>query len=375
MTRASVSTHPTISLVTPNHNGAAFLRRAVESVLSQGYPALEYVVIDAASTDGSRAILEEYREALTALIIEPDEGHAEALNKGFARTTGEIMGWLNSDDVLLPGALHRLARAFAACPDAQWITGRATSCDAAGRLLAMEPAKIWTRSSFLSVRQGYIQQESTFWRRSLWEQAGAKLDTGYRLATDYELWARFFRHAPPFTLDAPLGCFRLRDGQRSVTQKSAYEAEAGAVRKREQALSAEDARGTAEPSRLIGSRTGRLERAAAPQACTAEEPKAETGPGASLKRNVGFLLAAGAAVPAVMAATVSAQGAAGAVLAALAGVVTVLGLGLGALIIKLRRIITAQNAQLDRLNQLAAEQDLRLLLLEQADSERSSGGG
>ena len=123
---------PVFSIVTPNWNGRPYLRQCLDSVFSQNYPALEYIVVDGESTDGSSLVLEEYRDRLHKLICERDTGHADALNKGFAASSGEIMGWINSDDVILPGTLSFVARLFELYPDIEWITGRPSSMNADG---------------------------------------------------------------------------------------------------------------------------------------------------------------------------------------------------------------------------------------------------
>ncbi|MCW5724826.1 MAG: glycosyltransferase [Maricaulaceae bacterium] len=221
------------SLVTPNRNGRTWLRQCMDSVLDQEYPLLEYIVVDGDSTDGSRILIEEYRNRLARIICEPDTGHADALNKGFAAATGDIMGWINSDDVMLPGALAFVARVFETRPDIEWITGRPSSMNADGDMEWTGHTHPWSRLRFLCGDCRWIQQESTFWRRRLWERAGGRLDTGFQLANDFELWARFFRHAELYSIDRLLGCFRLRPGQRSILHKTRYEAEMLQILKRE----------------------------------------------------------------------------------------------------------------------------------------------
>lgn len=224
---------PVFSIVTPNWNGRPYLRQCLDSVFSQNYPALEYIVVDGESTDGSSLVLEEYRDRLHKLICERDTGHADALNKGFAASSGEIMGWINSDDVILPGTLSFVARLFELYPDIEWITGRPSSMNADGEIEWMGQARPWSRLRFLTGDYRWIQQESTFWRRSLWERAGGQLDTAYALANDFELWCRFFRYAELHTVDRQLGCFRVRPGQRSVVYKARYESEAERILTRE----------------------------------------------------------------------------------------------------------------------------------------------
>ncbi len=225
-----LNTLPRITLVTPSYNQAAWLERTLQSVLGQGYPNLEYGVVDGGSTDGSLEILERYRDKLSFCIVEPDKGMYDAIQKGFARSTGEIMGYLNSDDVLMPGALLTLARLFTDIGQAEWITGYRCAVDELGCAVALEPPKAWSAEAFV-LDHKWIQQESTYWRRSLWERAGATMRTDLKLAGDYELWYRFFRHAPLYSTDALIGGFRVRSkNQASLEQLEAYEAEAAELR-------------------------------------------------------------------------------------------------------------------------------------------------
>jgi glycosyltransferase involved in cell wall biosynthesis len=227
---------PTISLVTPNFNGEAFLRETLESVLSQRYPSLQYVLIDGASTDRSLEIARAYEDGLDAIVSESDLGHADALNKGFRRTTGEIMGWINSDDVLLPGSLATIGALFATHPEIRWITGKqGVILETGERAPSMLPRR-FTRHDFLRGDFMWIQQESTFWRRSLWDQAGGHIPTEFTLANDFELWMRFFRHERLVTVEADLGAFRRRPGQRSQVFADRYFEEIEKIRRRESML-------------------------------------------------------------------------------------------------------------------------------------------
>lgn len=228
-----MSSHPSISIVTPNYNGVQFLRECMELVLGQNYPRLQYVISDGASTDGSRLVFEQYRKELTALISEPDDGHADAINKGFSMTDGDIMGWINSDDILHPGCLSQVARIFETHPEVEWITGRPSAMNVRSEVYYAGPVRTWSRLRFLAGDHRWIQQESTFWRRSLWERAGGGLDTRLDLANDFDLWMRFFRHADLYSVDRMLGCFRVRPGQRSVDQLDQYKQEMRAVIQRE----------------------------------------------------------------------------------------------------------------------------------------------
>jgi glycosyltransferase involved in cell wall biosynthesis len=229
-------TLPSLSIVTPSFNQAAFLEATIHSVLSQNYPALEYVIVDGGSIDGSVEIIRRHEAQLASWTSEPDAGQYDAVNKGFARTSGEIMGWMNSDDLYLPGALSIVGEIFAAFPEVEWLTTlHAAVIDRTGRIVKMHPRPGYSRRGFMAgenlpsgshFASGWIQQESTFWRRTLWEKAGAHLDTSYKLAGDFELWARFYKHAELTGVGAPLAGFRRHGEQRSVQQEQAYLGEA-----------------------------------------------------------------------------------------------------------------------------------------------------
>ena len=233
---------PTISVVTPSFNQARYLERTLRSILDQGYPRLELVVVDGGSTDGSVEIIRAFESRLAWWVSEPDRGQYDAINKGFAHTSGEIMAWLNSDDLYTPWALHVVGELFARFPGVDWLTSlfqlvwddrdRAVACMRASgfnRRAFMRGENLVTRPRG---RGRWIQQESTFWRRSLWQRAGGRLDTTLTLAADFELWARYFAHADLVGVETPLAGFRAHGDQRSVTQREAYarEAEAALVR-------------------------------------------------------------------------------------------------------------------------------------------------
>src|SRR5262249_31682147 len=147
------------------------------SVASQAYPALEYVIQDAGSTDGTLEILRRHSGVVTHWESTPDAGQAAALNRAFARTTGEIMGYLNADDILLPGALHYVARAFADRPDVEVVYGHRILIDEDDREIGRwvlpphdDGALAWA---------DYVPQETLFWRRGLWERVGGSFDERY----------------------------------------------------------------------------------------------------------------------------------------------------------------------------------------------------
>ena len=221
----------TISIVTPSFNQADYLGEAMASVLEQDYPHVEYVVIDGGSTDGSVDIIRGHADRLHAWVSEPDRGHAHALNRGFARTSGEVMAWLNSDDKYHYGAFDIVAEIFGRFPEVRWITGIPTVWDEDGKLKSIHP-RDRNRFDYLLGKLGddlWIQQESVFWRRSLWEEAGGGLSEQYRFAIDTELWMRFFRHARLYHVRRQLSGFRSHGANRSTGNRSDYLREARAA--------------------------------------------------------------------------------------------------------------------------------------------------
>ena len=164
---------PKISIVTPSHNQGQLIEETIRSVLSQEYPNLEYIIIDGASTDNSVEIIKKYEQHLAYWVSEPDEGHAHALNKGFSRATGEIMAWINSDDKYLPWTFSVVAEVFNTHKDIEWITGYHSLWDIYGR--QVKALAVYKNIyDFLLGRYDWIQQESVFWRRSLWENYALK---------------------------------------------------------------------------------------------------------------------------------------------------------------------------------------------------------
>jgi glycosyltransferase involved in cell wall biosynthesis len=203
------TTWPRIALVTPVYNSARYLEQTIESVLEQRYPNLDYFIVDGGSTDGSTEIIKKYESRLSGWLSEPDNGMYDALNKGFARTSGEIMGWVSATDKLHPGGMTVVGSVFRDLPQVEWITGRRTAFSEEGETKRIDDVLVWSRWRFLmGASRRHIQQESTYWRRSLWERAGGYVDASRRSASDFELWLRFFRHERLYAVDALIGGFR-----------------------------------------------------------------------------------------------------------------------------------------------------------------------
>jgi glycosyltransferase involved in cell wall biosynthesis len=185
-----------ISIVTPSFNQAKFLEQTLRSVLDQSYQDLEYVVIDGGSTDGSVEIIRRYAHHLTYWRSEKDDGQADAVSQGFERCTGEIFGWLNSDDVLLPGCLRTVAQHFESAPNEECIAGGAVFLGKDGtplrRAFGVPFSRIGSSATFrmLLIAGCPFCQPATFWRRGAFVAAGG-LDTALQFSFDYDLYLRF----------------------------------------------------------------------------------------------------------------------------------------------------------------------------------------
>ncbi len=201
-----------ISLVTPSYNQGEFIARTIESVLSQrGDFELDYHVVDGASTDATVSILERYRDRLS-YVSEKDAGQVDAINKGLRRAQGDVIGWLNSDDVLLPGALAAVADAFRVRPELEWLHGRCEIIDAEDRTVRewvsrYKHARALRHSFDNLITENYVSQMTVFWRRSVQDQIGL-LDPSLNFAFDYDLWLRLARRSAPLYLPERLACFR-----------------------------------------------------------------------------------------------------------------------------------------------------------------------
>ncbi len=199
-----------ISIVTPNYNGAAFLEETIQSVLGQGYPNLEYIIIDGGSTDNSVEIIKRYEKHLAYWISEPDNGMYDAIKKGFEKSTGEIMAWINSDDIYHNKALFSVAEIFTKFSFIDWLLGIPTMFDEQGRTVDVRPFKKWSKYDYYLGEYKWIQQESIFWRRSLWKKVCNNFTTDLKYAGDLALWLSFFKHSSLYSVRFLIGGFRLR---------------------------------------------------------------------------------------------------------------------------------------------------------------------
>ncbi len=205
---------PTISIVTPSFRQGGYIARTIDSVINQNYPGLEYFVQDGGSEDQTLDILNSYSGRLSGWVSEKDSGQSQAINLGFMKTKGEIMAWLNSDDLLMPGTLNYVGNFFLNNPDVDVIYGH--------RILIDEQDKEIGRwilpghDDEILCWADFIPQETLFWRRSIWNKAGGGIDESFRFAMDWDLLIRF-RDAGARMVRVPffLGAFRIHEAQKT----------------------------------------------------------------------------------------------------------------------------------------------------------------
>jgi glycosyltransferase involved in cell wall biosynthesis len=186
-------TLPKITVVTPSYNQGQFLEQTIKSVLEQNYPDMEYIIMDGGSTDNSVEIIKKYADKLAYWQSCPDGGQSSAVNAGFARATGEILCWLNSDDQFCPNALNTVGQYFANHPECDWLGG--------GGIIRIDnqpdriilPGKIDFDSFLLDWGNNSICQPSIFWRKQLWERLGG-IDNFYQSSFDYDFWLRLAKN-------------------------------------------------------------------------------------------------------------------------------------------------------------------------------------
>lgn len=197
-----------ISIVTLSFNQRAFLQEAIDSVLSQGFPDLEYIVVDPGSTDGSRELIQSYGNKITRPIFEPDRGAADGLNKGFAVATGDVFGFLNADDLLFPGALLRVAEFFKTHPECDMAMGDGYTVDGSGRKIRHYRARSFTTKRFFYGGTHWLQQ-STFFRAEAYRRS-PRFNVENRTCWDGELFVNLANQgAKVGYIHADLAAFRI----------------------------------------------------------------------------------------------------------------------------------------------------------------------
>lgn len=221
---------PTISIVTPSYNQADFIEATINSVLNQDYPHLEYLVVDGGSTDGTLDILQRYTNHLD-WISEPDHGQANAINKGFKRATGEIIAWLNSDDIYLPGALQQVGQFFKQHPTTDVLYGDFWWIDAQGHHL-LARREIPFDFNILLYGLNYIGQPTVFFQRRVFEIAGY-LDETLHYGLDWEYWLRIAQRGGQFAhLSQFLAATRLHTEAKTIAAPPQMFAEHQAIQRK-----------------------------------------------------------------------------------------------------------------------------------------------
>jgi glycosyltransferase involved in cell wall biosynthesis len=208
------------SIITPCLNAEATIEQTLQSVRTQGIEDLEHIVIDGGSTDGTLAILQSAAGPVS-FVSEPDRGLSDAVNKGIRMARNDVVGWLNADDVYLPGALRRVQAAFERRPDALWATGRCVIINGEGKQIrrgvSLYKDALLRRWSFpLFLTQNFVSAPATFVRRNAFELVGV-FEERFRYSMDYDVWLKLGRRSAPIVIDAPLACFRMAEGSLSMT--------------------------------------------------------------------------------------------------------------------------------------------------------------
>ncbi|GAB4502530.1 MAG: glycosyltransferase family 2 protein [Anaerolineales bacterium] len=216
-------TFPLVSVITPSYNQARYLEQTIRSVLAQDYPRLEYFIMDGGSTDSSVEIIRRYEQRLAGWVSEKDEGQADAINKGFRRATGEIIAWLNSDDIYQPGAIQKAVETFQKHPETGLIYGDVLSIDENSRPFNLQTFQPYALKDLMSFR--IISQPAVFMRRAALQRAGF-LDASYQLLLDHHLWLRMARQAEPLYLPQTLAAARYHAEAKNLARTADFGREA-----------------------------------------------------------------------------------------------------------------------------------------------------
>lgn len=215
---------PLVSIITPSFNQGDFLEETIQSVISQGYRRLEYWIIDGGSNDDSLEIIHKYADRLTGWLSEPDDGQADAINKGFSKARGEIIAWINSDDIYRPQAIDRAVSVFKSHPKVGLVYSDVDSIDASGDLFNRMYYEQWKLADLMSFN--ILGQPGVFFRRSVLEAAG-RMDASYRYLLDHHLWLRIALHTQlKYVPGEVWSAARMHAGAKNVSEAAGFGQEA-----------------------------------------------------------------------------------------------------------------------------------------------------
>ena len=205
---------PLVSIITPSYNQGYFLAETIQSVLSQDYPNLEYIIVDGGSTDNSVEVIQQYANQLAWWVSERDQGQTDALNKGFSHATGDILAWINSDDTYQPGAIREAVEYLLAHPEISMVYSDANLIDQQGKYLGRFPSR---QTDYAKMLGGYVHipQATTFFWQRVWKQVGP-LDVSLNYSFDYDLWVRLAKIAPVIYVPKVWANFRLHEAGKTV---------------------------------------------------------------------------------------------------------------------------------------------------------------
>jgi len=205
---------PLVSIITPSFNQARYIEATIQSVLTQDYPHIEYIIVDGGSKDGTVEVIKKYEGRIGWWVSEQDKGQTDAINKGFARARGQILAWLNSDDTYEPGAISNAVKYLMEHPEVGMVYGDCNFINEDGRVIGRFDS---AQTSYRLLRQGYahIPQQTMFLRAELWKQVGP-LDPSFYFAMDYDLWTRLAAHTELKYIPQTWANFRLHTSGKTI---------------------------------------------------------------------------------------------------------------------------------------------------------------
>jgi len=203
-----------ISIVTPSYNQAKYIEKTIQSVLMQDYPRIEYIVVDGGSSDGTVDIIKKYEDRITRWVSEKDKGQTDAINKGFAHASGDILAWINSDDTYQPGAISAAVKYLQEHPTVGMVYGDCNFINESGQVIGKFNS---AQTNYRLIRQGSVRipQQTMFFRTDLWKQVGP-LDPSFYFAMDYDLWTRISARSEIKYVPQTWANFRLHTSGKTI---------------------------------------------------------------------------------------------------------------------------------------------------------------